>query len=171
MSRPTIGTTLRRRAERQVEALQSDKARLEARVAELEHVLHLHHGWHQNIGEMGLYMDDNGQWVPVDMSLEYSDSGMCEQTIKALSGSPDPVREACKKCDGDGYVGSCKSKLCPICDGTGKTQTLREAEQAVVKAAVFWLDAPASRHQQLCKALDALASAKAKAKAQEESDG
>ena len=58
---------------------------VEARVAELERALRSHDEWHQNLGTIGLYKDDNGQWIEVDMSLEYSDSALCRETYQALA--------------------------------------------------------------------------------------
>ena len=43
-----------------------------------------HHQWHQEIGTLG-FPDGSGGWCEVDMSLEYVDSLLCDQTIEALA--------------------------------------------------------------------------------------
>lgn len=59
----------------------------EAENARLREALRSHHEWHQNLGEIGLYKDDNGEWVAIDMSLEYTDSALCRETFQALSST------------------------------------------------------------------------------------
>jgi hypothetical protein len=95
----------------------------QARVAELEAALRRHHEWHQNIGEVLFPCDDNHvDIVTIDLSLEYSDSSMCEQTVSALSAQPSAVHDA----DED-----------PIVRAQPLWKVL-EAEQAVVRAAMEW---------------------------------
>lgn len=53
-------------------------------VAKLREILKIHHEWHFGQGVMGLCKDDKGEWVEIDMGLEYSDSSLCERTIAAL---------------------------------------------------------------------------------------
>jgi hypothetical protein len=54
-------------------------------VDKLAAALRAHHAWHANAGEMGLCVDENGEWVTQDMSAEYGDSHMHEMTVDALS--------------------------------------------------------------------------------------
>ncbi len=50
----------------------------------LRKVLERHHQWHQDIGAVKLIHDD-GKETELDLSLEYSDSSLCDETIEALA--------------------------------------------------------------------------------------
>ncbi len=60
-----------------------------AQVARLVEALKEHHQWHQNLGTIGIGKDpEDGEWIELDMSLEYSDSPLYEKTEAALSPAP-----------------------------------------------------------------------------------
>lgn len=46
----------------------------------IKSVLDKHHKWHNEIGEV-IYP---GEGIEIDLSLEYQDSSLCEETIEAL---------------------------------------------------------------------------------------
>lgn len=47
-----------------------------------------HHKWHMGIGTIAIARDDAGQWIEIDMTVEYSDAPMCDRTVDALRGVP-----------------------------------------------------------------------------------
>lgn len=58
------------------------------REVNLRQALEAHHVWHQNIGTVQIEHAE-GEWHELDMSLEYSDSFLCEKTLAALAKEPD----------------------------------------------------------------------------------
>ena len=59
------------------------------RELKLVEALRQHHKWHQDIGVVKIHLD-NGEWLELDLSLEYSDSGLCEDTCNTLSAYDAP---------------------------------------------------------------------------------
>lgn len=51
------------------------------RIEQLEKALKMHHDWHNEYGEIP------PEFVGLNLSLEYTDSDLCEVTTKALGGS------------------------------------------------------------------------------------
>lgn len=56
-------------------------------LADARKVLSEHHAWHNDSGEIAL-PDGKGGWVEIDFADAYSDSLMCERTMKVLAGHP-----------------------------------------------------------------------------------
>jgi len=50
----------------------------------LQQVIEQHHKWHQDIGIVKLIHED-GKETELDLSLEYSDSSLCDETMEALA--------------------------------------------------------------------------------------
>ena len=61
-----------------------DRDYLFQRVKKLKQVLSKHHQWHQDIGLVKL-IHENSKETELDLSTEYSDSSLCDDTMDALS--------------------------------------------------------------------------------------
>ena len=64
------------RAEKEIKELKDENEKLRA-------VLKRHHQWHQDIGVVKLVHED-GKETELDLSMEYSDSSLCDESIEAL---------------------------------------------------------------------------------------
>jgi hypothetical protein len=68
----------------------TELTRLRAENERLREALIKHHQWHQETGVVQFFPDDdNPEGYVLDLSLEYSDSSLCEQTIAALAKSKE----------------------------------------------------------------------------------
>ena len=52
-------------------------------IEKLVETLRQHHKWHQELGEVKIKLGNN-EWLELDLSLEYSDSSLCEKTCECL---------------------------------------------------------------------------------------
>lgn len=59
-----------------------------ATIARLRKALEKHHKWHLEIGEVVFPSDDRSPDTTIDLTDAYSDSSLCEETVKALADTP-----------------------------------------------------------------------------------
>lgn len=71
-------------------AAEAEVADLRAKLAKAVEALRAHHDWHQQIGVV-LFPAEEGQTEPteINLSVEYADSTLCEQTCAALANTED----------------------------------------------------------------------------------
>lgn len=79
-------------ADKTIDILESRLREMESEKAALAQALVKHHKWHMEAGEMAIGKDTDGEWIVLNMSDEYADSGLCEITTLALSTLPDRTK-------------------------------------------------------------------------------
>lgn len=117
-----------------------------ARLDQFREVLAEHHKWHLASGLIGL-PDGNGGWIEIDNCDAYSDSSMCDRTMKALEGGedadPDSVRDRRQRTIGNW----CREAFGQLQAGSLPQRGLRLAEEAIEAAQAC--DTPAELLHQL----------------------
>lgn len=84
-----IASDLQSLCDKQALALGDERAEVERLRGERDAaitMLRQHHDWHLKAGELGV-TDGDGGWIAIDLADAYSDSTICENTMKVLASS------------------------------------------------------------------------------------